>query len=76
MVSFKNERPGFYVWNPQAGPPRVRHDDALSAKAEANRLAARNPGQTFIVLATVGASCLPAPKPQWLDLLPETEVPF
>lgn len=45
----------YIVWNPErTTPPRYRHDSLLSAIAEAKRLADANPGQSFIVLASMG----------------------
>jgi len=38
------------VWNPQQTGPTVRHSSAQVAKAEAERLAAAQPGDRFYVL--------------------------
>lgn len=46
----------YVVWNPNGGSPRVRHQCEESAKQEALRLAEQNPGQEFIVLASVGTA--------------------
>lgn len=47
-------QPAFWIiWNPMGGPPAHRHYSQESATREAERLAAENPGATFIVLASV-----------------------
>lgn len=38
------------VWNAAAGVPRVKHTTEEAAYAEAQRLAANNPGKHFYVL--------------------------
>lgn len=43
--------PGFLVWNPSRSLPTVQHDTFARAQAERDRLAAVNPGETFIVMA-------------------------
>lgn len=43
------------VWSPTgSSPPRCRHADEPSARAEATRLAKLNPGAEFFVLAAIG----------------------
>jgi hypothetical protein len=41
----------YLVWNEQGRNPTVKHDSVYSARDEAERLARKNPGQTFHVLA-------------------------
>jgi hypothetical protein len=50
------ERPGrfFMVWNKEDRLPRVGHPYRRAAEMEAQRLAKKNPGYTFIVLEAVG----------------------
>jgi hypothetical protein len=48
--------PFFMVYGHGQGAPNVIHDTFQQAKAEAERLADRNPGVRFYVLATVGAA--------------------
>lgn len=47
--------PFWLVWNPHGRAPQVRHPNEASATAEAERLARSNPGQTFVVLASIEA---------------------
>ncbi len=42
-------------------PPRVRHCDYRTAVGEAKRLAMKNPGERFFVLAAVGVAHTPEP---------------
>ena len=42
---------------PELGPPSRRHDTEALARAEAERLALREPGKTFYVLVTTCAVC-------------------
>lgn len=46
-------QPFFVVWNPEGGPPTVKQPSYSVAETEAKRLARRNPGQSFFVLAAV-----------------------
>lgn len=43
------------VWNMGGGAPTYQHDFEHQAEAEAERLARRNPGQTFVVLEATSA---------------------
>jgi hypothetical protein len=60
-------------------PPRVRHADYEIAKGEAKRLALRNPGEKFFVLAAVAVAHTPEPvvfeKLHMRDSI-EDEIPF
>lgn len=47
------EHPGFYVWSPINGPAHYQHAKMEDASAEAQRLAAANPGHDFFVMAPV-----------------------
>lgn len=44
---------GFLVWNPARGIPTVQHETFARAEAEAERLRAANPEDTFWVMAPV-----------------------
>lgn len=46
------------VWNPRNRPPLVRHPTELVARAEAERLARKHPGDTFYVLQAIDACWL------------------
>lgn len=53
----------FMVFNPQGiSNPRVQHPDISTARAEAERLASKNPGQTFYVMEAVTYSVAPHPR--------------
>lgn len=52
----QDETTFYVVWNPNGGPPRVRHSCEENAKQEAMRLAEQNPGHEFVVLASVGTA--------------------
>lgn len=41
------------VYNPGNCKPTVRHPDEETATSEAKRLAANNPGETFVVLESI-----------------------
>lgn len=51
------------VWNPYKGLPQVRHDTQAAAEAEADRLAAKHPGDEFIVLRAESVTKAEVPKP-------------
>lgn len=47
--------PTFYlVWCAEMGPAHFKHESLDQARDEAARLAARNPGKKFVVLASIG----------------------
>lgn len=77
-----NTQPRFWmVWCPRGDAPRVRHHSPQDAEREAQRLAAKYPGQEFFVLrATAGfvspppiAIPIPLRRPRAEDV---TEIPF
>lgn len=47
--------PFWLVWNPNGKNPSYRHAFEANAIREAERLARENPGETFVVLASVAA---------------------
>lgn len=55
--------PGYFVWNPVASFPKLRHLTLASARGEAKRLAAKEPGKAFYVLSPVEVSYAPVPLP-------------
>lgn len=55
---------GFYVWTKRGKPPAFHHATLASAQAEAERLAAKNPGAKFIVMAGVSKHSV-APTSSW-----------
>ena len=52
---------GWYVWNPTMSAPRHRHDTREAAIHEAERMAAKQPGDEFIVLAAIGSAKMQSP---------------
>ena len=52
----------------------AQHNDLTTAKAEAERLAATNPGKTFAVFGSVGRARVENPA-QWVKDYP-SEIPF
>ena len=61
------------VWCEEAQSPKVRHQSALEAGVEAERLARKNPGQRFYILrCREYVTFNPAPV-QWTKL---DELPF
>lgn len=50
----------FMVWNKNGKNPRATHANRSIAETEAARLAARHPGQKFIVLQAVDKIHVPA----------------
>lgn len=55
----------FMVYNMSCGPhsPTFRHATKGSAETEAMRLAAANPGSTFVVLQSITSAHAPKPVP-------------
>ena len=52
---------GYFVWNPAQNAPRCQHQNKNDAVKEAERLAALNPNQRFIVLRAIGSAIKEAP---------------
>ena len=48
-------KPFWFVWSPQGQLPEFRHDSEDLAHVEAQRLAYKHPGRTFVVLQSVCA---------------------
>ena len=68
-----NQR-SFLIWNTAHGLPTVPHEDLPAAFQEARRLATRNPGETFLVLAPIAAVRAPVTEPALTTLaLPSAE---
>ena len=63
------------VWRADGAAPTFAHANAYSAKREAERLAASNPGHHFFVLRSEGSFVIERPQPKWLATT-ETEPPF
>lgn len=67
----------YLVWNPQAGTPTYRHETEDSAISEAKRLAAKNPGQEFFVMASIGrATKIDVAYDKFTPTTLEDELPF
>jgi hypothetical protein len=54
---------GFLVWNPEGRAPSRQHLSLDDARAEAERLAGRNPGSRFYVCAPVAVAMGERPAP-------------
>lgn len=64
----------FLIWNKGHGLPAVPHGDLPAAFREARRLAAKTPGDTFLVLAPIAVVRAPVPEPSLTTLaLPSAE---
>lgn len=51
MPGLEGARAEFWIiWNPAGRNPTFRHRSEIAAVREAERLAASNPGQTFVVM--------------------------
>ena len=70
----QHREPFWLVWNPQGYNPQCKHNTEEGATREAERLARANPGQTFIVMESVGA--LVVDNIQRTDLRPGNDLPF
>lgn len=70
----QHRKPFWLVWNPQGYNPQCKHNTEEGATREAERLARANPGQTFIVMESVGA--LVVDNIQRTDLRTGNELPF
>jgi hypothetical protein len=57
------------VWGTQRGLPTRKHDTKESAQAEAMRLATKQPGELFVVLAAVDAYVAPILSPERVPLV-------
>lgn len=44
------------VWNPNGGAPTRKHESLESAQFEADRLARKHKGETFVVLQSISGS--------------------
>lgn len=66
--------PFWLVWNPSNGVPTFKHPTLESAKAEAERLAAMYPNQSFFVLGTCGVAR--KVETLWTDLAALSDLPF
>lgn len=64
----------FVVWEPQNGPPIVKHDSYESAKREAMRLARANRGRRFYVLQSRAHAVLD--EVQFVEHDDGCEIPF
>lgn len=62
------------IWNERGSTPTVRHETKASARAEAERLARMNPGQSFHVLELVG-TCKRVDV-EWTNEVDPLEPPF
>lgn len=52
-MSNQTTPPFWLVWCEDGGSPTFRHPDEMSAAKEAQRLAERHPGKSFVVLCPI-----------------------
>lgn len=55
-----NEQVFYVVWNPARNAPVARHPTRHAARAEAERLARKQPGDRFYVLGALSLSQVPS----------------
>ena len=60
-------KPYYYTFNRHNGIPTVKHDSLEIAQGEAERLAAKQPGQAFEILRCVGISQTSQASTFWMD---------
>ena len=60
-------KPYYYTFNRHNGIPTVKHDSLEIAQGEAERLAAKQPGQAFEILRCVGISQTSKASTFWMD---------
>ena len=60
-------KPHYYVLNKTHGAPKFQHETLAEATAEAERLAAKNPGTSFEILQCLGVSSVPKATTVWMD---------
>ena len=61
-------KPYYYVYRYQKHAPKVRHASLAEAQAEAERLAALNPGMAFEILKAIAISSVVKPTSTfWMD---------
>ena len=68
-------KPYFYTFNRHHGIPTVKHDSLEIAQGEAERLAAKQPGQTFEILRCVGIAQTSKASTFWMDGEEPPEMP-
>jgi len=66
------------VWNPRGHAPTCRHSTEELAEREAERLARKSPGQSFVVLKALYAvkTSVPLPPIERVGLDKLDEIPF
>lgn len=60
------------------GHPRFKHDEVMTAKEEARRLANKNPGIEFLVVKVIGCAYRDTPPDIYTEFSPlnDDEIPF
>lgn len=66
----------FFVWNPQGWQWKKQHETFEAAQIEAVRLAKKNPGQRFYVLAVLGEAFVEVLPKIFTKLTVRTPPPF
>lgn len=60
-------KPYYYIYKHGDQGPRVRHSTIAEAQDEAERLAAKHPGDSFEILKCVGYSATSKASTSWMD---------
>ena len=66
----------FFVWNPNGGQWKKKHETCEAAQFEAERLAKEQPGQRFYVLAAIGVAFVEAYPKVFTELTVRVSPPF
>ena len=60
-------KPYYYIFRVGGGHPRIKHPTLESAHAEAMRLAAKHPGDSFEILQCLATTRTINPQTLWMD---------
>lgn len=69
-------KPYFYIFNSKREKPTTKHATLEKAKAEAERLARKHPGESFEILLAIGVSRCPESLTFWYDNITKSGKPL